>query len=291
MKVFLALPGNERLARWLAVQTGGAFCGLRTRRFPDGETYVRLGRAVLGDEVYAVCTLAHPDRRTLRLLLAAGAARDAGARRVVLVAPYLAYMRQDRVFAEGEAISARHFARLLSHAFEGLVTVDPHLHRIRALGEIFDIPARALHAAPLLADWVRVNVERPLLIGPDVESRQWVEAVADRAAAPFAVLTKVRRADRQVEIELPALATFSGRQPVLIDDIISSGTTMIQAARMLQAAGVGRPVCLAVHGLFAQDAFERLSALAETVVTTDSVPHPSNGISIAHMLADGLSGI
>ena len=66
---------------------------------------------------------------------------------------------------------------------------------------------------------------------------------------------------------------------------------MIQAARMLQAAGVGRPVCLAVHGLFAQDAFERLSALAETVVTTDSVPHPSNGISIAHMLADGLSGI
>lgn len=289
MSAFIGLPGNEDLARKLAHLAGGRALDLSCRQFPDGESYVRILGDVQGERVILVCTLADPDPHFLRLVFAAGAAREAGAKRVDLVAPYLAYMRQDRAFADGEAISARHFASLISTAFDSLLTIDPHLHRIHRLSEVFTIPARALHAAPLLADWILDNVERPLVIGPDAESRQWVEDVARQAEAPYAVLQKRRRGDREVDISLPDLSTAKGRRPILVDDIVSSGRTMMQAAAKLRAAGFAAPVVLAVHGLMAEDAYSLLKAVSHAVVTTDSVPHPSNGIEIASLLREALT--
>jgi ribose-phosphate pyrophosphokinase len=289
MTVFIGLPENEKLAADLAKATGGRLAQLSCRQFPDGESYVRILDRVGGERVVLVCTLADPDCSFLRLVFAAGAAREAGAARVDLVAPYLAYMRQDRAFADGEAVSARHFARLLSAAVDSLVTIDPHLHRIHSLSEVFDIPARALHAAPLLADWIAANVDRPLVIGPDAESRQWVEDVAGQARAPYAVLRKVRRGDRDVEITLPDLSAFAGRNPVLVDDIVSSGRTMLKAAAALQNAGFAPPVVLAVHALMAEDAYALLRAVSSQVVTTDSVPHPSNAVSILPLLRQALT--
>lgn len=285
MTIFIALPGNEALARSLAEFTGGRAGRLATRRFPDGESYVRILDPLDGEDVHLVCTLADPDAKVLPLLLAAGAARDGGARSVRLIAPYLAYMRQDWAFAPGEAVSARHFAALLSGVFDAILTLDPHLHRLQSLGEIFGIRTQVAHAAPLLAQWVADQVAEPFIIGPDTESRQWAQQVAEGAHAPYAVLQKVRHGDRNVELQLPDLSGAKGRLPVLIDDIISSGATMVQAAEKLQALGFPPPVCLAVHGVFAAGAFERLKGASQTVVTTDSIPHPSNGISIAHLLA------
>lgn len=289
MTVFIGLPGNEGLARNLSSAAGGRVAGLECRRFPDGESYVRILDDVRGERVILVCTLADPDCHFLQLVFAAGAARDAGARRVELVAPYLAYMRQDRAFADGEAVSARHFANLISRVFDSLLTIDPHLHRIQRLSEVFTIPARALRAAPLLADWIIGNVERPLVIGPDSESRQWVEDVARQADAPYAVLGKVRRGDREVEISLPDLSRARGRRPVLVDDIISTGQTMLQAAAKLKTAGFPAPVILAVHGLMADDAYALLRAVSHAVVTTDSVVHHSNRIPIGSLLREALT--
>ena len=123
-------------------------------------------------------------------MFAAGAARDLGASLIVLVAPYLAYMRQDKRFHTGEAITSRTFASMLSAAVDGLVTVDPHLHRYHALDEIYRVPTRVVASAPAIARWVRKNVANPLLIGPDTESEQWVAAVARDAGAPGIVLQK-----------------------------------------------------------------------------------------------------
>lgn len=287
MRTLLPMPGNESLAAALAARASAQLGALETRRFPDQESYVRIASDVKGKDVDVVCTLARPDDQFLRLIFAAKTARELGAKSVRLIAPYLAYMRQDKRFKDGEAISSIHFAGLLSQTFDGLVTVDPHMHRRRDLGEIFTIPTRVEHAAELLADWIRDNVERPLIIGPDAESEQWVSAVAQRACAPHIVLSKQRFGDRQVEIAVPDLTPWRGLRPVLIDDIVSSGRTMIEAARQLRAREAAKPFCVAVHGLFADDSYAGLQALCERVISTDTIPHPSNALSVAGLISEG----
>jgi ribose-phosphate pyrophosphokinase len=182
-------------------------------------------------------------------------------------------------------VTSRVVARLLSRSFDWLVTVDPHLHRYGSLGEIYTIPTRALHAAPLMSEWIRAEVANPLIIGPDSESEQWVAAVASDAGAPFAVLEKVRRGDRDVEIKLKDLSAWQGRTPVLVDDIISSGRTMLQAVKLLTIRGWGRPICVAVHGLFADRSDAFLEQAGARLVTSNSIPHRTNRLDIAPALA------
>lgn len=288
MRLILPMPGNEPLASALAQAGGWELGALETRRFPDEERYLRIVSDVGGRAVDIVCTLARPDAAFLSLIFAADAARDLGATEVTLVAPYLAYMRQDRRFHDGEAVTSRTFARMLSATFERLVTVDPHLHRYKSLAELYTLQSQVLHAAPLLADWISEEIDRPLIIGPDEESEQWVAAVAQRAGAPHVVLRKIRHGDRSVEIAVPDLSEHAGRRAVLIDDIASSGRTLIEAAKQLPDQGFAKPVCAVVHGVFAGEAFDELSAVAERIVSTDSVPHPSNAIGLAPLLADAL---
>lgn len=288
MRLIVPLPGNEAFAERLAAAGGFELGRLETRRFPDGESYVRHLSDVAGRTVDLVCSLARPDPGFLSLVFAADAARDLGAARVGLVAPYLAYMRQDRRFKPGEAVTSRPFARLLSGTFDRLITVDPHLHRYPDLAALYAIPAATLHAAPLLADWIAAEVPDALIVGPDEESEQWVAAVAARVGAPYVVLRKVRRGDRDVEIVLPDLSAWADRRPVLIDDIASSGRTLIEAARRLRAQGLRAPICVVVHAVFADDAFADLAGVSDRVVSTDSVPHPSNAIPLASLLASAL---
>jgi len=285
VRLILPLPGQDAMTAALAHRQGAELGSLEIRRFPDGESYVRVTSDVAGRDVDMVCTLARPDERFLGLIFAADAVRQLGARSVRLIAPYLAYMRQDKRFHPGEAVTSATFARLVSQAFDSLVTVDPHLHRYRSLSDIYSIPAQALHASDLIADWIAAHVDRPLLIGPDVESRQWVAAVAGRVSAPFVVLRKQRFGDRDVRITIPDMSEWRNRQPVLVDDIAASGRTMIEAASQIAAQGLMKPVCVVVHPVFAEGAYEALLAVAERVASTDTVPHPSNAISIAPLLS------
>ena len=284
--LFIALPGNDtfctRLLQTLDAQAGA----LEYRRFPDGESYVRLGSEVARRRVVLVCTLNAPDEKTLALLFAARSAKELGAARVGLVAPYLAYMRQDKRFRPGEAVTSAHFAALLSSAFDWLVTVDPHLHRRGSLAELYAIPARAVAAAPALAAWIRDNVAEPLVVGPDEESEQWAAQVAAGCGAPHVVLRKTRLGDRDVRIEAPPLGAWRGRTPVLIDDIISSARTMALAARKMREAGFDPPACLGVHAVFSPDALSTLrGAGAGPIVTTNTIAHETNAIDVSSLVA------
>lgn len=157
-----ALPGNESFAVAVARHLNADVVSLETRKFPDGESYLRFCSDIAGCDIAVVCTLDHPNEKLVSAYLAAATARDVGARRVGLVAPYLGYMRQDKRFKPGEAISSRHVASLLSSAFHWMVTVDPHLHRYHALGEIYTVPTRAVHVAPLLAKWDQREHNKPV---------------------------------------------------------------------------------------------------------------------------------
>lgn len=290
--VILAMPGNEAPGQALADRLLGELATTTIRRFPDGESYVRIDTPLADRQVVVACTLHEPDSKILPLVFAAATAKELGAREVGLAAPYLAYMRQDKRFMDGESITSVQFARLLSQYVDWIVTVDPHLHRRASLDEIYSIPNAVVHAAPLLAKWIREHVPSPILIGPDSESEQWVSEVARDAAAPWIVLQKVRRGDRDVSVSVPEPQKVRGRTPVLVDDIISTARTMIAAVRHLRGNGMSAPVCVGVHAVFAAQAHsELLSAGAARVVTTNTIPHASNAIDVMPSIADTLSRV
>jgi len=288
--VLLSFPDDRSLAAAVADRIGARVGRLEWRHFPDGESLIAVDEGIAGADVVLFASLNDPDRKALPLRFAARTARELGARRVGLVAPYLAYMRQDTRFHTGEAVSANAFAQFLDESVDWLVTVDPHLHRIAALDNVFQIPATAVAAAPQLAEWIRREVARPILIGPDSESAQWVADVAHQAHVPYEVLHKTRRGDREVEVSLPDIERLRGYTPVLVDDIVSSGRTLVAALEHLGRLHLPPAVCVVIHPIFAVDAWECLQrAGAGRIVSTDSIAHSSNAISLAEPIATAVA--
>ncbi len=283
--LILRLPQSESLAPRLGALAELPLGAVEWRQFPDGETYLRIDADCAEKQIVIVCTLDRPDDKLLPLVFVADAARRLGAVRIGLVAPYLAYLRQDRPFRPGEAVTSRTFAGLLSRYVDWLVTVDPHLHRYSALDQIYAVPNRIVHAAPTVAEWIATHVDRPLLVGPDEESVQWVADIATRVRAPFIVMKKTRRGDRAVDVSMPDVGAFRTQTPVVVDDIVSSAQTMVAAVRQLVAAGLRSPICVGVHALFSAQAEKALRlAGAAQIVTTTSIPHATNAIDIVPLL-------
>ncbi len=292
MAVVIAIPGNEDKATQLASRLGVAQIAAEVRHFPDGEIYVRIDGNLAGHDAIVVGSLyPSPAERFLTVAFLAATARDHGARKVGLVAPYLAFMRQDHQFKPGEGITSKYFARMVSQSVDWMVTVDPHLHRHHSLDGIYAIPTTIARSAPAIASWIAAEVTHPYLIGPDAESHQWVSAIAAHCGAPFVILEKTRRGDRDVSISSPPSGSvdcrFGGHTPVVIDDIVSTGKTMIEATRQLRAAGSAAPMCVAIHAVFADSVLDELmSAGAAGIVTCDTIVHASNRICVADHIAE-----
>ncbi len=286
--IFLDVSDNpllaEKLCSQLSIETGK----LETRRFPDGEIYQRILSDVTDKAVILFADLYQPDPQLFSLLSIGHTLQEMGAAKRILVTPYLPYMRQDIQFNPGESVTSRHFARHLSLAFDGLVTVDPHLHRYHSLDEIYTLNGRSVSAQSAIAAFLRSRNEKMILIGPDEESEQWVSAVARAADLPYQILLKERSGDLDVSVSKPELDAFKSYRPILVDDIISSGRTMLSTLERLSQEGMPHALIIGVHGLFAADAYSLLAEKAE-VLTTNSVPHASNGIDLSAVLASELS--
>jgi len=263
-------------------------CVVERHRFPDGELKLRLPPR-LPPQVVLLRTLNDPNEKLLELLLTAQTARQLGAKQLTLVAPYLAYMRQDIAFQAGEAISQRLVGHFLATLFDAVVTVDPHLHRIARLQEA--VPASntlVLSAAPLLSDLIAARRPGALLVGPDEESAQWVGRAAARHGFDHAVCRKVRHGDSSVEIELPHLS-LSGRPVVLLDDVASTGQTLAVAARLFLAAGAVSVDVAVTHALLQDRAIPMLRAAGiGEIWSSDCIPHPSNAVSVTPDLANAV---
>ncbi|HET9025856.1 MAG TPA: ribose-phosphate diphosphokinase [Burkholderiaceae bacterium] len=285
--MLLHFDDETPFARSLAQAAGLQPRQVQRHRFPDGELKLTLP-VPLPASVVVLRSLHHPNEKLVELVLLADAARGLGVRQLTLVAPYLAYMRQDKAFHAGEAVSQSIVGRLLADRFDAVVTVDPHLHRVATLDEA--VPARrpvALSAAPLIGAFFAARTPKPLLLGPDAESEQWVKAAAG-GELDYAVCTKHRHGDQDVRIELPATA-LRGRQVVVVDDVASTGGTLIECARRALAAGATRVDAAVTHALLDAGAEARLThAGIQQLVSTDSVPHSSNRIGVAGLLANAL---
>lgn len=283
-----AFEDSLRLAADLGAVDGLAVARVTVHRFPDRETLVRVPCPV-GPAAVLVRSLADPNGKLVETALAADALRRAGARRVTLVAPYLPYMRQDAVFRPGEPVSQRVVGAWLAELFDSVLTVEAHLHRIRRLAEVVSPGSVSISAAPVLAEWVGAGGAAPLVVGPDEESEPWVKAIARRAKTPWVVGRKRRQSDRTVRVEFPPLP--GGARAVLVDDIASSGATLAAAARALRRAGVRTVDAAVVHALFAPGALARIRAAGvRRIVSCDTIPHRTNAIRTAPLLADALRG-
>ena len=279
-------PAYEAQARRLAEALDVACSAIAIRRFPDGESLVRVDETAATALLY--CSLDDPNAKLVEVLLTASALRDRGAGKVTLVAPYLGYMRQDMAFHPGEAISQRVIGQMLARAFDGLVTVDPHLHRVPTLDEVVPgIVAVNVSAAGTIAEALEPTVSATtLLVGPDGESAPWVEAVAAPLGLDAMVGRKVRHGDRDVEISLPDIEKVAGRNVILVDDLISSGGTLVTCAGLLRDAGATRISAVVTHCLASETDIAALGANGiDPVSSTDTVPGPVATISMAGALA------
>lgn len=287
--VLFSFPDIDDLAEKIVKKTGFEFGDLSIREFPDKESFVQIFTDVKGKDVIILCGLDSPNRKLAPLLFLSDLCKELGAKKIKLVAPYLGYMRQDIRFNEGEAVTSRSFAKILNDYFDSGITIDPHLHRYEKMSEIYKFPFKVLHASGILARWIKDNIKNPVLVGPDSESKQWVSKVAKDADAPFIVLEKVRTGDTEVEISVPDVEKYEDHIPVLVDDIISTGRTMIGTVEHLKEAGMHKVICIGIHAVFAGDGYEALkNAKVCDIVTCNTIHHKTNKIDISDIIAKEL---
>jgi len=285
--VILAFADSMAAADRLGASLDLPVRDVAVHRFPDKEALVRIPASAQSVILYR--SLDDPDRKLIELLLAASAARDSGAERVILVAPYLAYMRQDKAFHPGEAVSQKVIGGLLASHFDALLTVDPHLHRVATLSEaIPGISAISLSAAPLLTALIDAG-DNPIIIGPDSESRQWTEAIARPLGLETLVATKQRLSDRQVSLTIPDVEHARGRRAIIVDDMISSGRTLVEAAKLLRQAGATSIEAIATHCLAHPDdlAFMAAHGIAR-IASSDSIDGPTSKAALAPLIAHAM---
>jgi len=284
--------GGRLLTALVAQELGLKASKVEIKRFPDGEKYIRIDDDVSGEDVAIIQSMHHePDNFLFEYFLLCDTVRDLGAKRVIGVLPYFAYARQDSRFNPGEAVSFRTVTKLIEDVgTTELFSIDMHQHRVGRVSELLRIPVYNLTAAPLLAEYVKANMqlEKPVVIGPDEESEQWASAAAKVIGADHDILQKKRLGAEKVEITARSL-NVRGRDVLIMDDIISTGGTIVEATKILKGQGARRVLVACTHPILAQDALPKIyESGAEVVIGTNTVPSPVSYVSVASLIAGAI---
>jgi ribose-phosphate pyrophosphokinase len=279
--------GNSvAIAKKLAKRLKAKYSPLTMTSFPDGDIYMKYNTPVKGKKVVIVQSFQPcSDASLFHLVFAAETAKQLGAKKVILVAPYLAYMRQDKRFNAGECISSKVMAKLINNSFDKLITIDPHIHRYKSLKDIFTIPAKNLTANKLIADYVGKNFNNEVILGPDWESYQWAEEIAKSIHVDCTVLEKKRYSSRKVAVKMIKPIPIKGKNVIIVDDIISTGHTIAEAAKEAKKMGAKSVIAIGVHGLFVENGIDKLrKAGVDKIVTTNCIEHKTNKIDVTELL-------
>lgn len=290
MVIVTSLGNSEKIAKGIARKIKASYMDVKISTFPDGDRYLQFKKNVKGQNVIIVQSFQpNPQESMLNIIFAAEAIKQQGGKEVCLVAPYLSYMRQDKAFNPGECISSRVMAKLLNNSVDRIVTIDPHLHRYKSMKAIFTIPAVDLTANSLMGTYVKNKIKTPVIIGPDWESFQWAEEVAKIAECESTVFEKTRYSSRHVEEKMIKEVVMKGKHAVIIDDIISTGHTIAEAAKKAKSLGARTVTAICVHGLFVEGALEKLKkAGVSKIVSCNTISHKTNGIDVTSLLVSGL---
>ena len=281
----MILPGSasQSLAARLAAETDHDLAPVEYDWFADGELIARAD--IEADHAVVVAATDSSDAHVQLLQLQDLARRQAD--RVTTVLPYMGYARQDKQFKAGDPVSAAAMARAVSTGTDRVLAVTPHEPGV---GEFFDVPFEAVDASGLLADPLPADLADPLFLAPDASARGFAESVRDAyGAGAVDHFEKVRDYDTGEVSHTPSEADARGRDTVVVDDIIATGSTMSGAIDHLRGAGVGRVFAACVHPMLVADARTRLArAGVERVFGTDTLERPESSVSVAAAVADAL---
>ena len=289
-KRIVALGNGSDFAGKLARNSGLRKVSYHVERFPDNELHMRFKESVRGKQLFLVQSLSlQPNDALIELVFAGRTAKELGAKKVVGIIPYLAYMRQDKRFKGGECISAKEMAWMLNNSLDALITIDPHLHRIRKLNQIFRIPAKNVSSVDAISGYVekKFDAHNTLIVGPDWESFQWARTVGKKAGMKSVIFLKQRFSSRRVKVHYKKDVGFSGKNIIIIDDIISTGHTMIEAVKEIRKKKPKAIYCVCVHGILAENALQKLKrAGAKQVISCNTVPGITNKIDVSRAVAE-----
>ncbi|HUK80530.1 MAG TPA: ribose-phosphate pyrophosphokinase [Nitrososphaerales archaeon] len=288
-KLILAGPASEELGRSLSEKLGLPLLAAEFRVFADGESKFTLHEKVEGKSVFIVQSTYNPvDQHLFQLLLASHQLSEAGAK-VTAVVPYLAYARQDKEFLPGEGVTLGVVAHLMrSMGVRRLVTVDIHSAEGLAL---FSFPTYSVSAVPSLAEYVRaeLGLKDPVVVSPDFGGSKRTEAFAQLYGAKFLQLSKTRdRTTGGVSMKESKL-DVTGKEVIIVDDIISQGDTVKAAADAVMKQGAKQALAVCVHGLFAGDALQKLEKTAVgPIICSNTVPGKFSKVDVSDALASHL---
>ena len=286
-------PLAEAICEYLGTELGDA----TVTQFADGETSVRINENIRGSDIFLFQPTFAPANNLMELLVMIDAARRASAGRVTAVIPYFGYQRQDRKDQPRVPITAKLVANLITTAgADRVMTMDLHSAQIQGF---FDIPFDHLYAAPVLVDYyIHLNIPNLAVVAPDIGSVKMARAYAKRLSAGLAIVDKRRPRPDAVEM-MNVIGDVEGKNVVIFDDVVSTGSTLVEAAEAVKRAGAKEVYAGCTHGILCGDAVERIrkSSLRELVVT-DSIPHdplklaPSiKMLSVASLLGEAIRRI
>lgn len=283
--------GNSvKLAKNLAQKVKAKYSPLTISQFPDGDLYLKYNIPLKGRKVVIVESMQpNPTESLAKILFAAETAKDLGSTKVILIAPYLAFMRQDGRFNPGEAISSKIVGKILSNSVDKIITFDPHIHRWKSMKDIFSIPAMKLTANSLIGEYIKKNFHNEVITGPDWESSQWAKKIADHIHVPVTVFWKKRFSSWKVQVKMLTPVPVAGKDLVIVDDIISTGHTIVEVAKQLRRMKAKSITAIVVHGMFVGNAIAKLKkAGVKRIITTDCIEHNTNKIDVAPLLVEEL---
>jgi ribose-phosphate pyrophosphokinase len=282
-------PASIELGEKISQITGYEKVSVANRVFPDGESYIRLEGNVDGEHVVIVQTTCNPqDTRIMQLAFLSSAAKRNGAKKVTGVVPYLGYARQDKVFLPGENISIETIAAMLKSAgLDQIITVN--IHSQTTLTE-FPFPAKTISAIPLLAEYfIQKGIQDAFSLSPDKGAIYIAKQAQAVLGGDVGYLEKHRDMYTGQTTQTASHLNVSGKSVIIFDDIISTGGTIVGAAKILREQGAKHVYTACVHGLLIGDAEKRiLHAGVEEIVTTDSVPSENSKVSLAPLLSQEL---
>ncbi len=271
------------LAKELASVLGCDYIQAATTTFPDGECYTRIDAEKLDDDVIIVQTTS-PDSKFIELLLLQDAVRRLGAKTITLVIPYFGYARQDRVFKPGEPESAKVMCQHLDMNCDRVITVDIHKETVL---NYFNHPHKDLKAAPVIADYFK-GKGIDMVLSPDIGAAPRAKMVGEFMGVPYDHLEKTRISGTDVRIS-PAKADVKGKKILIVDDMISTGGTIIAAAYALREAGATGISVACTHGVFVNNAIERFTGSSlDALLSCNTLNNPVSHISVASIIAEAI---
>lgn len=288
--LIISCSHGKHLGYLIAKKLNKQHSNLLVDKFPDDELHIRFKSDLRSKSVILVQSFyKNISDCIIEVIFAAKTAHELRAKKVVLVAPYFPYLRQDKRFHKGEAVSQSIIADLIDKYFDAAYIMDPHLHRRNKLEHLFKIKAKKLTANSLIAGYIKKNIKNPVIIGPDEESYKWARNVAEMLGVESRILKKKRHSSYHVEVKLNKKIDLRDKNVVIVDDIISTGHTILETAKILRILGVKKIYCICVHGIFADNALAKLKKAKIEVTATNTIPNKVAKIDVSGMIGENLS--